>query len=139
MKPHFVSAGKLYLCGRLSLRSLVSVGGRYFFGGNMSGKNYGREDAIALLKNKSETLIASGEQRFPRRSDFSEEEVNAIKSFFGPCRERLRRRDSRRGERMGALRRYLRKEFAQSAPEPKKRRRSSKIRTDKTPRVRSYI
>jgi hypothetical protein len=84
MKPHFVSAGKLYLCGRLSLRSLVSVGGRYFFGGNMSGKNYGREDAIALLKNKSETLIASGEQRFPRRSDFSEEEVNAIKSFFGP-------------------------------------------------------
>jgi hypothetical protein len=84
MKPHFVSAGKLYLCGRLSLRSLVSVGGRYFFGGNMSGKNYGREDAIALLKNKSETLIASGEQRFPRRSDFSEEEVNAIKSLFGP-------------------------------------------------------
>jgi hypothetical protein len=50
----------------------------------MSGKNYGREDAIALLKNKSETLIASGEQRFPRRSDFSEEEVNAIKSFLGP-------------------------------------------------------
>jgi hypothetical protein len=84
MKPHFVSAGKLYLCGRLSLRSLVYVGGRYFFGGNMSGKNYGREDAIALLKNKSETLIASGEQRFPRRSDFSEEEVNAIKSFLGP-------------------------------------------------------
>ena len=50
----------------------------------MSEQKYDRDGAIALLKNKSEELSRAGEQRFPRRSDFSEEEVNAIKSFLGP-------------------------------------------------------
>ena len=50
----------------------------------MSEQKYDRDGAIALLKNKSEELSRAGEQRFPRRSDFSEDEVNAIKSFLGP-------------------------------------------------------
>ena len=50
----------------------------------MSEQKYDRDGAIALLKNKSEELLRIGEQRFPRRSDFSEDEVNAIKSFLGP-------------------------------------------------------
>lgn len=55
-----------------------------FFGGFMSEQKYDRDGAIALLKNKSEELSRAGEQRFPCRSDFSEDEVNAIKSFLGP-------------------------------------------------------
>lgn len=43
-----------------------------------------REDALALLKNKYSDILGGAEQRYPRRSDFSESEVNAIKSFFGP-------------------------------------------------------
>ena len=50
----------------------------------MSEQKYDRDGAIALLKNKSEELSRAGEQRFPRRSDFSDDEVNAIKSFLGP-------------------------------------------------------
>lgn len=50
----------------------------------MPEKVYSKEDAISLLKNKSKELLRAGEQRFPRRSDFSEPEVNAIKSFLGP-------------------------------------------------------
>ena len=50
----------------------------------MSEKVYSKEDAISLLKNKSEELLRAGEQRFPRRSDFCEEEINAIKSYLGP-------------------------------------------------------
>ena len=50
----------------------------------MSEQKYDRDGAIALLKHKSEELSRAGEQRFPRRSDFSEDEVNAIKSFLGP-------------------------------------------------------
>ena len=50
----------------------------------MLNRVYSKEDAISLLKNKSEELSRAGEQRFPRRSDFSDEEVNAIKSYLGP-------------------------------------------------------
>ena len=50
----------------------------------MLKKVYSKEDAISLLKNKSEELLRAGEQRFPRRSDFCEEEINAIKSYLGP-------------------------------------------------------
>ena len=50
----------------------------------MADQKFSREDAIALLREKSEALLASGEQRYPCRSDFSDEQVNAIKSFLGP-------------------------------------------------------
>ena len=40
-----------------------------------------RESALTLLKNKHAEL---GMTRFPRRSDFSDNEVVAIKAFLGP-------------------------------------------------------
>ena len=45
---------------------------------------YTREDAIRLLRHIQESLIIKGENRYPKRSDFNDEEVAAIKSFLGP-------------------------------------------------------
>lgn len=42
------------------------------------------EDCILLLKNKQEELLAGGDDRLPKRSDFTDNEVMAIKSHFGP-------------------------------------------------------
>ena len=50
----------------------------------MSDKKYKKEDCILLLKNKYEALQAEGLSRYPQRSDFSEDEVVAIKAFLGP-------------------------------------------------------
>ena len=50
----------------------------------MSDKKYKREDCIILLKNKYEEFLAEGISRFPKRSDFKEREVVAIKAFLGP-------------------------------------------------------
>ena len=47
-------------------------------------KDYTRELCIALLRQKSEELNRLEEARFPKRSDFSEEEVVAIKAYLGP-------------------------------------------------------
>ena len=41
-------------------------------------------ECLCLLKRKADELKEAGEDRFPRRSDFSEREVAAIKAFFGP-------------------------------------------------------
>ncbi len=49
----------------------------------MKGK-YSREAVLRLLADKSRVLADSGEARLPRRSDFSDEEVVAIKAFLGP-------------------------------------------------------
>lgn len=43
-----------------------------------------REDCLALLQAKYTFLQATGEDRYPKRSDFSEREVVAIKAFLGP-------------------------------------------------------
>lgn len=43
-----------------------------------------RQDAIRLLCDCAEALSRAGETRFPRRSDFTEREVVAIKAFLGP-------------------------------------------------------
>ena len=43
-----------------------------------------REDALALLQEKRRALEAAGEARYPRRADFSPEQVVAIKAFLGP-------------------------------------------------------
>ncbi len=45
---------------------------------------YSAEDCKRLLRDMAAALRASGEERYPRRSDFSEAEVAAVKSFFGP-------------------------------------------------------
>lgn len=50
----------------------------------MAGKHLSKEDSINLLINKNKQLIDQGLNRFPKRSDFSEEEVVAIKAFLGP-------------------------------------------------------
>lgn len=43
-----------------------------------------RESVLVLLWAKYHALCASGENRYPRRSDFSDPEVCAIKAFLGP-------------------------------------------------------
>ena len=43
-----------------------------------------KEDCISLLQNKNEELKAQGRSDFPKRADFSENEVIAIKSHLGP-------------------------------------------------------
>jgi len=45
---------------------------------------YKPEICMELLKTKKEELKQAGENRYPQRNDFSDEEVAAIKSFFGP-------------------------------------------------------
>lgn len=43
-----------------------------------------REDCLCLLRTCAERLSQAGETRYPRRSDFTEREVVAIKAFLGP-------------------------------------------------------
>ena len=43
-----------------------------------------KDDCIVLLQEKYKQLLKNGEQRFPKRSDFSDKEVVAIKAFLGP-------------------------------------------------------
>ncbi len=43
-----------------------------------------KSDCLVLLKDKHASLLEKGENRYPKRSDFSEREVVAIKAFLGP-------------------------------------------------------
>jgi len=43
-----------------------------------------RDEVILLLRQKAEQLQKSGEIRYPKRSDFTEEQVASIKAFLGP-------------------------------------------------------
>lgn len=43
-----------------------------------------KEDCLTLLREKYALLQEDGECRYPKRSDFSEREVVAIKAFLGP-------------------------------------------------------
>lgn len=43
-----------------------------------------REDCIALLQEKYALLCAQGCERYPQRSDFTNEEVVAVKAHLGP-------------------------------------------------------
>lgn len=45
---------------------------------------YTAERCVALLRDKKAELNASGDTRYPRRSDFTDAEVCAIKAFLGP-------------------------------------------------------
>ena len=49
----------------------------------MSDK-FDRQSCISLLKEKKKELDAAGDDRFPKRSDFTEEQIVAIKAFLGP-------------------------------------------------------
>lgn len=50
----------------------------------MAEKRYNSEVCAALLCEMRKTLEERGEARYPRRSDFSDEEVVAIKAYLGP-------------------------------------------------------
>lgn len=43
-----------------------------------------REECISLLIEKSRELEGRGEQRYPKRSDFSDAEAMTIKAHLGP-------------------------------------------------------
>ena len=43
-----------------------------------------KEDCIALLQEKAALLRAQGCERYPQRSDFTKEEVVAVKAHLGP-------------------------------------------------------
>ncbi len=42
------------------------------------------EEAVLLLRQMQEALSAAGENRYPRRGDFSQEQAAAIKAQLGP-------------------------------------------------------
>lgn len=50
----------------------------------MTDKKLTKTDCLGLLRDKYDLLRKSGEDRYPRRSDFSDREVVAIKAFLGP-------------------------------------------------------
>ena len=49
----------------------------------MSASKKERE-CVALLRERYAALRAAGEDRYPRRSDFTPEQVVAVKACFGP-------------------------------------------------------
>ena len=50
----------------------------------MAQQKLTKEDCIRLLRDKVVGLESQGESRYPKRADFSEPEVTAIKAFLGP-------------------------------------------------------
>ena len=50
----------------------------------MAEGKYEKAECLALLREKRNALLTSGEDRYPKRSDFSEWEVAAIKAHLGP-------------------------------------------------------
>ena len=49
----------------------------------MKGK-YTKESSLDLLKSKQRELTSQGIVRYPKRADFTNEEVMAVKAFYGP-------------------------------------------------------
>ena len=50
----------------------------------MADEKLTREDCLGLLRETRERLLRDGIERYPKRSDFSDVEVMAIKAFLGP-------------------------------------------------------
>ena len=50
----------------------------------MEKERYSKDDAVSLLQDMAVSLALRGETRYPRRGDFSDREVEAIKSHLGP-------------------------------------------------------
>lgn len=50
----------------------------------MTGQKYDKNACIALLRDKQQSLLVQGLDRFPQRGDFDMEQVVAIKASFGP-------------------------------------------------------
>ena len=50
----------------------------------MSDKKLTQNECLSLLKEKYTELQTQGLSRYPKRSDFEDREVTAIKAFLGP-------------------------------------------------------
>ena len=50
----------------------------------MADEKLTREDCLALLRETRERLLREGFDRYPKRADFEEAQVVAIKAFLGP-------------------------------------------------------
>lgn len=50
----------------------------------MGNKRLTKSDCIMLLREKNEILKKTGGKRYPKRSDFTDREVTAIKAYLGP-------------------------------------------------------
>lgn len=50
----------------------------------MADEKLTREDCLALLRETRERLLREGFDRYPKRTDFEEAQVVAIKAFLGP-------------------------------------------------------
>ena len=50
----------------------------------MADEKLTREDCLALLRETRDKLAREGIDRYPKRADFSDVEVVAIKAFLGP-------------------------------------------------------
>lgn len=50
----------------------------------MAEEKLNRDNCIALLQDKYALLQKQGINRYPKRSDFSERQVVAVKAFLGP-------------------------------------------------------
>ena len=50
----------------------------------MADQKYDKDICINLLREKQQVLSLQGFSRYPQRSDFTAEEIVAIKAFLGP-------------------------------------------------------
>ena len=50
----------------------------------MADEKLTRDDCLALLRETRERLLREGFDRYPKRADFEEAQVVAIKAFLGP-------------------------------------------------------
>lgn len=64
----------------------------------MGNRKYTRDDALLLLKSRAEKL-----GRLPRRADFAEAELVAIKAFLGPMPRALEAAGLKEPPAMGTL------------------------------------
>jgi len=85
-------------------------------------EKFTKENCIRLLEDKAEELKALGEDRFPKRSDFSDEEVCAIKAFLGPWPRALEKAGLKEERDDGKAERALQKRIA-----AKRRKTAAKI------------
>ncbi len=87
------------------------------------------EYCAALLRERYAALQAAGENRYPRRSDFSVEEVVAVKACFGPWPRALEaagikpvdeeKQEAKRRKRIAKKREATRRKAAEKkSPEP---------------------
>jgi hypothetical protein len=72
---------------RKSVRLFLFSAETGFFHAMQGGNGMSKYDAarcVALLRDKHAALLSAGIERYPRRADFSEEQVVAIKAHLGP-------------------------------------------------------